>query len=141
MPWNTAELKRRFDLPAIKDVIRYLETTHPSAHSDVTTELGVAAGGLPGVESYCPNASAYAYDLLHTAEGVVFALAVGMKALVFRLPTASLDAARAEGGEQRSGLAAGWVCFDPFRADQPRELCRGRMRRRARLAHAYARTV
>jgi hypothetical protein len=63
-------------------------------------------------QRYCPNPQQYAYFIHYVTSGVVFAVAVGMLDLVFRLPNEAVSEALADGGEAFSDLPTEWVTFD-----------------------------
>jgi hypothetical protein len=138
MVWNTTELQKRFDRGENRGVIRYLEFHHPSAHSDIATELLRAAEGLPHRQWYCPDTNLYAYVLLYTPSGIIYALAVGMATLVFRLPAKSIQAALAEDGESFLEIGSEWVSFNPFQPDAPPTKTQAQMKHWCEIAYAYA---
>jgi len=138
MRWDTTALKTRFNRPENDAVIRYLETHHPSAHSDIASELLDAAQGLPHRHWYCPDKWSYAYVFLHTPSGTVYGLAVGMRTLLFRLPQAEMLAALAEGGEAYKELGPEWVSFYPFHPDIPRAQIQARMKHWCAAAYHHA---
>jgi hypothetical protein len=138
MAWDTATLKTRFNRPENGEVIRYLETHHPSAHSDVASELLDAAKGLPHLHWYCPDKWSYAYVFLHTPSGIIYGLAVGMRTLLFRLPQEGIPTALSEGGELCKELGPEWVSFCPFHPDIPRARMQAQMRRWCEAAYHHA---
>ncbi len=138
MRWDTTALKTRFNRSENDAVIRYLETHHPSAHSDIASELLDAAQGLPHRHWYCPDKWSYAYVFLHTPSGTIYGLAVGMRTLLFRLPQAEMPAALAEGGEAYKELGPEWVSFYPFHPDIPRAQMQARMKHWCTAAYHHA---
>jgi hypothetical protein len=76
----------RFDTPANADVLSFLRTNNPSAHSDVAEELLRSAEGVPGVSHYCPDSKSYAFVVLHLEDSTIIGLAYGQSALAFNLP-------------------------------------------------------
>ncbi len=130
------DLAQRFPHPANARVIRYLQREEPwSAHGDLADELFLAARDLPGVSRYCPDPDAYAYWMLSTSNGVIFALAVGMSSLQLRLPEASAAAAK-DGAARSADLGLDWLSFEVFGSDMPR--ARARLAQWMRRAHALA---
>jgi hypothetical protein len=111
---------------------------NPSAHSDVTEELRRSAALLPSHQSYCPNPARYAYVILLTDSGRIFAAALGMKAGLFNLPAAERSEALADGAKAYPGLPPEWVVFDAFRADQVLTATPKRLRRWCEAAFAGA---
>ncbi len=108
MPWNIDE---RFRSPANKEILVFLERAHPSAHSDIASALLASAKGLGGVRWYYPDTHAYAWLALHTSANRIFALALGMSTLAFRLPPDVSTEAIRSGGEAAPEMGSGWVRF------------------------------
>jgi len=104
-------IDKRFRIPANKEILAFLERTHPSAHSDISSALLASAKGLGGVRWYCPDTHAYAWMALHTSEQRIFALALGMNTLAFRLPPEPSQEAIGSGGEAAPEMGDGWVRF------------------------------
>lgn len=138
MAWDTTELKTRFNRVANSAVIRYLESHHPSAHSDIASELTDAAKALPHRHWYCPDKWSYAYVFLHTPSGIIYGLAVGMSTLLFRLPQEKIPAALSGGGEPFHELGPEWVSFYPFHPDVPRIQMQARMKQWCEAAYHHA---
>ena len=99
-----------------RDVLAFLQGT--SAHSDLTESLLGAAAPLGDVQSFCPDPASYAYLLLAT-QGVVFAFAVGMNQLGFRLDHTYKRRALETGGQDLEEVGHDWAAFQPFRSDFP----------------------
>jgi hypothetical protein len=125
-------------IPENADVLAYLERTRPSAHSDVASELSLAARGLPAAREFCPDPAAYAWVVLHTPGGRIFGLASGMRELALRLGGHEAVAALRERGERAEEVGPGWIAFDPFVADERTEITRARLRRYCRAAFEAA---
>jgi len=141
MAWSTTILLARFSLPQNRLVLDYLVRNHPSAHSDVVTEMLLAAEGIAdkgGKDWFCPDPQQFAYCLLHTSGGVVFALAVGMSTLAFRLPEELREEALAEGAQAFPELGEEWLSFYPFDPETPTEVIRKRLARFCRAAYEHA---
>ncbi len=136
--WDTTELKARFSGAENAAVVQYLEEQHPSAHSDVAEEMLIASEGIKDRHYHCPNGMQCSYIFLHTRDGVIYSLAVGMKTLGFRLPKQEVQNALAEGGEIFSELGDHWVSFNPFRVDEPTVKTRARMKRWCESAYRFA---
>ena len=136
--WSTTELLSRFNRPANRQVVDYLVRHHPSAHSDVTTEMLLAAEDIADKGVFCPDPQRFAYCLLHTPEGVIFALATGMSSLAFLLPADAIDEALAEGAQAWPELGKRWVSFYPFDPEVPTETMRERLQRWCRAARDHA---
>jgi hypothetical protein len=90
-----------------------------SAHSDVVDALKTALKPLGDVQFYCPDWHQYLFVAAST-KSVIFALAVGMNTIGFRLDDRMKPRALASGAEQFSELGAEWVSFTLFRDDWPR---------------------
>jgi hypothetical protein len=95
-------------------LIKYLQQAQPSAHSDMVELLATSAEGLADVTFFSPDSDNYAYYLAHTTGGVVFAAALGMSVLLFRLPKQAVSGALAKGGEIFNDLGGNWIMFNPF---------------------------
>ena len=121
VPWNDA-------------VLAYLGREAPSAHSDVASELSLAAAGIPGARAYCPDPARYAWVLLYTPEGRVFGLAAGMDLVAFRLGPHEAVAALREGAERAERIGPGWIGFRAFVAAEPTAETRARLARWCRAA-------
>ena len=105
-----------------------------SAHSDVSEALEGAVAPLGDVQTYCPDASQYRYRVVAT-RGVVFAFAVGMRTIGFRLPPEFKDRALASGAESCSQAGSDWAAITLFRVDWPEP----DLQFWARQAYVYAR--
>jgi hypothetical protein len=138
MPWDTRELLLRFNKPQNKNVIHYLIAEHPSAHSDCTEELFLASHYISNRQSFCPKPQAYAYIFLHTTDNIIYALAVGMNTLTFRLPPTVRTEALGNGGTLFHGLSDEWISFEAFHLDKPLSEARAAMARWCRHAHDFA---
>ena len=77
-----------------EQIIQFLKQYQPSAHNDIVQLLVESTSDLPDIKFYCPDTDNHAYYLAHTPDGVIFAAAVGMSALMYRLPKQT--AARAQ---------------------------------------------
>ena len=89
-----------------------------SAHSDVGEVLVNAAKPLGAASLFCPDWNACRYVVASTG-GVVFAFAVGMSQLAFRLDATMRERALVTGGVPIVGCGEGWVAFTLFRSDWP----------------------
>ena len=98
-------------------VLRHIEGL--SAHSDIVDALGTALRPLGDVQRFCPDPQAYRYEVAST-RGVIFAVAVGMNTIGFRLDERMKSRALASGGAPFPECGPEWVAFTLFRADWPR---------------------
>lgn len=138
MTWDTSELRRRFLKPGNADVIGYLSRHHPSAHSDLTDELFLAADPDGTEKSYCPDGPSYAYVLLYTGIDIIYAIAIGMKQIAFRLPTSSISAARLDGGEGDPQIGSHWITFRIFQPGNNITVERARLKHWCGIAALHA---
>lgn len=90
-----------------------------SAHSDVADALTVALKPLGDVQPFCPNPQQYRYVVAST-RGVIFALALGMDTIGFRLDERMKTRALASGGVPFPECGNEWVSFTLFRDDWPK---------------------
>ena len=100
-----------------RPVLRYLEGL--SAHSDIVDALGTALKPLGDVQRFCPDPQAYRYEAAST-RGIIFAVAVGMNTIGFRLDDRLKRRALASGGAPFPECGPDWVSFTLFRDDWPR---------------------
>ena len=138
MAWDTTELDRRCGLEQNLLVVRYLKSRHPSAHSDVGSLLVSASGRLAGRRVYCPAAEDYAYTLLHDERGVIFALAVGMRTLLFRLRPEDVPEDLRPLLRPSPLIRIGWLAYQAFDKDVPAAEMRRTVERLCELALARA---
>lgn len=138
MAWDTSELRRRFSKPGNSDVVQYLANHHPSAHSDLVDELSTAAGPARANKFFCPNGSSYAYVLLYTDADVIYAIAIGMKQIAFRLPTGAFAAAQMAGGEAAPVIGTHWISFPIFLPKSDITVERARLKHWCGTAAAHA---
>ncbi|MDQ1363928.1 MAG: hypothetical protein QG652_1790 [Pseudomonadota bacterium] len=122
-------------------LIGYLQRERPSAHSDIVELLVKSAENLADATFFCPDSDNYAYYLAHTREGVVFAAALGLSALAFRLPNQAISGALAKGGEAFGELGNNWIMFNPFWPERNDEHLLDDMQHWCRLAYHHARAL
>jgi len=108
------EFQGALDRPENEEIIKFLKQYQPSAHTDIVQLLVESTKDLPDVVFYCPDTDNHAYYLAHTPDGVIFAAALGMSALMYRLPKQSMSGALVKGGEILKDLGEPWVSFNPF---------------------------
>ena len=119
-------------------LLEYLQKQQPSAHADLVELLVKSAESLENVLFFCPDSDNYAYYLAHTRGGVVFAVAMGMSAMVFRLPKQAVSGALAKGGEIFTALGNNWIMFDPFWPERNDEHLLHDLQHWCRLAYHHA---
>lgn len=108
------EFEGLLDRPENQQMIKFLKAFQPSAHTDIVQLLVKSTSDLPDVQFYCPDTDNHAYYLAHTRDGVIFAAAIGMSALMFRVSPQSLSEAMQKGGEVFQEVGEPWVSFNPF---------------------------
>lgn len=140
MSKNTRSLLDMCGHPANREVIAYLENQRPSAHSDIVSELLDAAAHLPDRQFFCPDPAGYAYVALHLPNGVVYALAIGMDTLIFRLPEIPRPPETSETLRVFQEISGDWRAVEMFRGgdishdrEMARRLCASAHRQAARL--------
>lgn len=107
--------------PENRDMITFLKQHQPSAHADLVDMLIKSAEALPDVHFYCPDTDNHAYYVAHTSDGVMFAAAIGMSGLLFRLPKKAVSGALVKGGEILKDIGEDWVNFNPFWPEENRD--------------------
>lgn len=134
------EFDGELDRPENQQIITFLKQYQPSAHTDMVQLLVNATKDLSDINFYCPDTDNHAYYLAHTPDGVIFAAAIGMSALMYRLPKQSMSSALVKGGEIFSEIGEPWVSFNPFWPDNNKsdeELIK-EMKQWSNLAYHYA---
>jgi len=100
-----------------RDVLHHIEGL--SAHSDIADALATALKPLGDVQLFCPDPQQYRYVVAST-KGVIFALAIGMNTIGFRLDERMKARALASGGMPYPECGENWVSFTLFRDDWPK---------------------
>ena len=101
--------------------------------------LAGSAENLPDIKFYCPDTDNHAYYLLHTRGGVMFGAAIGLSALMFRLPKQAVSGALVKGGEIFQEIGDDWVSFNPFwPEDADRSTLLSEMQHWCKLAYHHA---
>ena len=131
------EFQGVLDRPENETIIQFLKQYQPSAHSDVVDLLVVSADQLE-VEFYCPDTDNHAYYLAHTHQGVVCGAAIGLSALMYRLPNQAISGALTKGGEIIKDIGDNWVSFNPFWPEQDKQQAIKDMQHWCRLSCHYA---
>jgi hypothetical protein len=131
----------RFKIPANRAVIEYIRRENPFAHSDIG-DLLIRLGKLvPGAQYYCPSVSSLAYVVLHTKANVIFAIAIGMLKIDFRLPPALVGRATGSREGAHSDVGADWLSVRPFPRGEPRAKVDTRLNRWCEAAYQYAQAL
>jgi len=131
----------RFKIPANRAVIEYIRRENPSAHSDIGDELIRLAKLVPGAQYYCPRFSSLAYVVLHTKANLIFAIAIGMLKIDFRLSPALVGEAMGRGEAEHSYIGADWLSVRPFPRGEPRAVVDARLNRWCEAAFRYAQAL
>ena len=108
------EFEGLLDKPENKSMIEFLKCHQPSAHTDMVDLLVKSVEKLPDVKFYCPDTDNHAYYVAHTRDGIMFAAAIGLSALMFCLPKQAVSGALVKGGEIIKEIGDNWVSFNPF---------------------------
>jgi hypothetical protein len=130
--------EERFTIPANHAVIEYIRRENPFAHSDNGDKLIKLAKRIPNTHSYCPSFASCAYVVLHTDANVIFAIALGMLSIDFRLPTAVVIDAIANGNGKASPIGDDWLSVNPFREGLATSTNDARLLQWCEAAHTYA---
>ena len=101
-----------------RSVVAYLDGLRPSCHSDTGDALIRSAERCGAWVAFSPSFQQYRYVALVT-DRLVFALGLGLSAIVYRLPPPMHAIALATGGVEASEIGSDWVRFELFRADWP----------------------
>jgi hypothetical protein len=107
------ELQKQINEP----VLGYLQDK--SAHSDATDALRPALKPLGDVQVFCPDWQSYRYVVAST-RGIIFAVALGMNVIGFRLDRRMKGRALVCGATPISACGDEWVSFEIERDDWPR---------------------
>ena len=134
------EFEGELDRPENEQMILFLKQYQPSAHTDIVQLMVASTEGLQDIKFYCPDTDNHAYYLAHTSEGVIFAAAIGMSALMYRLPKQSMSAALVKGGEIFKDIGEPWVSFNPFwpESEKTSMINASAMQQWCKLAYHYA---
>jgi hypothetical protein len=119
-------------------LILYLQKEQPSAQADMVELLMRSVDTLANVTFFSPDSDNFAYFLAHTRGGIVFAAALGLSALVFRLPKQAVSGALAKGGEMFSEFGENWIMFNPFWPERDDQYRLQEMQHWCRLAYHHA---
>lgn len=114
MPLLIDITEERFKIPANRAVIEYIRRENPFAHSDIGELLIKLTKRIPNTHYYCPSYRSCAYIVAHTEANVIFAIALGMLSIEFRLPAALTTAAIADGSGKASPIGNDWLSVIPF---------------------------
>lgn len=135
------EFEGLLDRPDNESMILYLKQHQPSAYIDIVNMLVHSADDLPQVQFYCPDTDNHAYYLAHTPNGVMFGAAMGMSALMYRLPKQAISGALVKGGEIIQEIGDSWVSFNPFWPEQEQASKLEEMKHWCRLAFHHANSM
>jgi hypothetical protein len=102
------------DKPENQSMIEFLAQHQMSAHTDMVEMLAKSVESLPDVKLYCPDVDNHSYYIAHTPNGIMFAAAIGLSALMFRLPKQGMSGALVKGGVIIKEIGDSWVSFNPF---------------------------
>ena len=111
------DIPRDLETAGNRLVLRHIEGL--SAHSDIVEALGTALSPLGDIQHFCPDPAEYRYYVAST-RGVIFAVALGMNTIGFRLDERMKSRALASGGTPFPECGPEWVSFALFRNDWPK---------------------
>jgi hypothetical protein len=131
----------RFKIPANQAVIEYIRRENPFAHSDIGDLLIQLAKLVSGAQYYSPSFSSLAYVVLYTEANLIFAIAIGMLKIDFRLSRALVSEAIGRGEAEQSDIGADWLSVRPFPRGEPRDVVDARLKRWCEAASRYAQAV
>jgi hypothetical protein len=127
MTWLIDLTDERFKIPVNRDVIEYIRRENPFAHSDIGAKLIELSKRLPGSNYYCPSFRSCAYVALHTEANAIFAIALGMLKIAYRLPSNMVTEAIANGIGEPSDIGNEWLDVDPLRGSVSAEITNARV--------------
>ena len=113
----TGNIPPELSIPVNRQVLGHIERL--SAHSDVADALCAALKPLGDVQLFCPAPQEYRYVAAST-KGIIFAVAIGMGTIAFRLDSRMMARALVSSGEAYPGCGGDWVSFTLFRDDWPK---------------------
>ena len=128
----------KFKIPPNGAVIEFIRRVNPFAHSDVSDLLMRLGKQVPGAQHYCPSFSSFGYVVLHTGTNLIFAIAIGMLKIDFRLPPALIREALERGEAEPSEIGADWLSARPFPRGEARAAVEARLARWCEAAYRYA---
>jgi hypothetical protein len=100
------------------DVAAYLTEVRPSCHSDPGDALIRSAERCGEWVAFSPSFQQYRYVALVTNR-TIFALGLGQRSVLYRLPPPAHAIALATGAVEASEIGPEWVRFELFRIDWP----------------------
>jgi hypothetical protein len=130
--------EERFKIPANHAVIEYIRRANPFAHSDIGDLLITLTKRISNTHYYCPSYRSCAYVVAHTKADVIFAIALGMLSIDFRLPAALVTEAIAGGNGKASSIGDDWLSVTPFAKGLASSANEGRLLHWCEAAHTYA---
>jgi hypothetical protein len=130
--------EERFKIPVNHAVIEYIRRQNPFAHSDTGDKLIKLAKRIPNTRYYCPSYKSFAYIVLHTDADAIFAIALGMLSIDFRLPAVVVIDAVANGSGKASPIGTDWLSVSPFPRGLAASANDARLLQWCTAAHTYA---
>ncbi len=110
MSLRISGFEKRYPRAENVEVIIFFKNYAPSAHSDLIEYLGKSSEALEGSHF----SAGYCFDFFYTSSAIIFAVAIGMRSAVFRLPHSIIDEAISSGGTKFNKIGACWVEFNPY---------------------------
>src|SRR5262245_34310661 len=114
MNLRISDFEERYPRPENVEAVKFLKNRAPSAHSDLIEYLGKCSSHLDAGH----YSREYCFDFYYTSSGIIYAIALGMRNVVFRLPKSVIENAIYSGGEKLENIGASWVEFNPFAMGQ-----------------------
>ncbi len=133
--------EERFKIPANRAVIEYIRRENPFAHSDIGGLLIRLTKRIPNTHYYCPSFPSCAYVIAHTNANVIFAIALDMLSVEFRLPAASVTEAIANGSAKTSPIGDDWLSVVPLRKGLAASANETRLLDLCEAAHTYSKAL
>lgn len=132
------EFEGLLDRPENSSMIEFLKKHQPSAHTDMVELLVKSTENLPDVHFYCPDTDNHAYYLAHTQDGIMFGAAIGLSALMYRLPKQAVSGSLVKGGEIFKDVGDSWISFNPFWPEDESRKHLDEMKHWCKLAYHHA---
>ncbi len=114
MSLRISDFETRYPRAENVEVIKFLKNRAPSAHPDLIEYLGKCSFHLDA-SNYSRE---YCFDFYYTSSAIIYAIAIGQRNVVFRLPVSIIGNAIYSGGVKFKNIGASWVEFNPFTIGQ-----------------------
>jgi len=135
---SSTQVELLLEAPPNQAILQFLKENQYSAQSDMIDMLLRSAEGLQETEVFTPDADNQAYYALHTPNGIMFAVTIGLNGLLYKLPNQAISGALVKGGTVFRELQDNWVNFSPYWPEQEGEVNLDNLRHWCRLAYHHA---